>query len=58
MPEDIFETILKLVGSPKMNASYLPNIKVNQSTGEARVSYGETDSSLDKIGWQYKTNGD
>jgi hypothetical protein len=57
-PEDIFDTILRLYGQPGIDKSFLPNLKQNPATGEVRVSYGESDSSLDKIVWKYGREGD
>jgi hypothetical protein len=58
MPEDIFGTIWRLYGQPGIDKSFLPNIKRNRATGETRRSYGETDSSLDEIAWQFQAAGD
>jgi len=58
MPEDIFDTILRLHGQPGIDKSFLPNIKRNRATGETRQSYGETDSSMDEISWQFQSAGD
>lgn len=57
-PEDIFDMILRLHGQPGIDKSFLPNLKRNEATGEVRVSYGESDSSLDKIVWKYQREGD
>ena len=57
-PEDIFDTILRLHGQPRIDKSFLPNLKQNKATDEVRVSYGECDSSLDKVVWKYQHEGD
>ena len=57
MPEDIFDTILRVHGQPGIGKSFLPNIK-DRATGETRQSYGEKNPSLDQIGWQFQAAGD
>jgi hypothetical protein len=51
---EILETILKLYGKPGMDASYLPKLIRNKATGEVRRGYGEPDSSLEEVCWQFK----
>jgi hypothetical protein len=52
--DDIFETILKLYGEPGIDVSYLPKLIRNKSTGEVRRGYGEPDSSLEEVCWEFK----
>jgi hypothetical protein len=52
--DEIFDTILRLHGKPGINASYLPKLVRNKATGEVRIGYGEPDSSLEEICWQFK----
>jgi hypothetical protein len=51
--DDIFDTILKLHGKPGIDASYLPKLIRNKVTGEVRRGYGEPDSSLEEVCWQF-----
>jgi hypothetical protein len=53
--DDIFDTILKLHGKPGIDASYLPKLIRNKATGEIRTGYGETDSSLEEVCWEFKS---
>ena len=52
--DEIFETILKLYGKPGIDASYLPKLIRNKATGEVRRGYGEPDSSLEEVCWEFK----
>jgi hypothetical protein len=52
--DDIFDTILKLHGKPGIDASYLPKLIRNKVTREVRSGYGEPDSSLEEICWEFK----
>jgi hypothetical protein len=51
--DEIFETILRLYGKPGIDASYLPKLIRNKATGEVRIGYGEPDSSLKEVCWQF-----
>jgi hypothetical protein len=51
---DIFDTILKLYGKPGIDTSYLPKLIRNKATGEVRRGYGEPDSSLEEVCWEFK----
>ena len=53
--DEILETILKLYGKPGIDASYLPKLIRNKATGEIRTGYGETDSSLEEVCWEFKS---
>lgn len=62
--DEILETILKLYGKPGIDTSYLPKLIRNHSaraartakkvTGEVRRGYGEPDSSLEEVCWEFK----
>jgi hypothetical protein len=52
--DEIFETILRLHGKPGIDRSYLPNLTRNKATGEVRTGYGEPDSSLEEVCWEFK----
>jgi hypothetical protein len=52
--DDIFDTILKLYGKPGIDTSYLPKLIRNKATGEVRRGYGEPDSSLEEVCWEFK----
>jgi hypothetical protein len=51
--DDIFDTILKLYGKPGIDTSYLPKLIRNKATGEVRRGYGEPDSSLEEVCWEF-----
>jgi hypothetical protein len=51
--DEILETILKLYGKPGIDASYLPKLIRNKATGEVRRGYGDPDSSLEEVCWQF-----
>jgi hypothetical protein len=51
--DDIFDTILKLYGQAGIDASYLPKL-IRNKAWEVRRGYGEPDSSLEKVCWQFK----
>ena len=51
--DDIFDTTLKLYGKPAIDGSYLPKLIHNKATGEVRRGYGERDSSLEEVCWQF-----
>jgi hypothetical protein len=52
--DDIFDTILKHYGKPGVDTSYLPKLFRNKATGEVRIGYGEPDSSLAEICWEFR----
>jgi hypothetical protein len=52
--DEILETILKLYGKPRVDTSYLPKLIRNKVTGDVRRGYGEPDSSLDEVCWEFK----
>jgi hypothetical protein len=52
--DEILETILKLYGKPGIDTSYVPKLIRNKATGEVRRGYGEPDSSLDEVCWEFK----
>jgi hypothetical protein len=52
--DEILETILKLYGKPGIDRSYLPKLIRNKATGEVRIGYGEPDSSLEEVRWEFK----
>ena len=54
--DEILETILKLYGKPGIDGSYLPELFRNKATREVRRGYGEPDSSLEEVCWEF--NGD
>jgi hypothetical protein len=51
--DEILETILTLYGNPDIDRSYLPKLIRNKATGEVRRGYGEPDSSLEEVCWQF-----
>jgi hypothetical protein len=51
--DEILETILKLYGKPGIDSSYLPKLIRNKPTGELRRGYGEPDSSVEEVCWQF-----
>jgi hypothetical protein len=52
--DDIFDTIMKFYGEPSIDSSYLPKLIRNKATGEIRRGYGEPDSSLEEVCWEFK----
>jgi hypothetical protein len=52
--DDIFDAILSLHGKPGIDASYLPKLIRNRATGVVRRGYGEPDSSLEEVCWEFK----
>ncbi|MEA2259999.1 MAG: hypothetical protein QOJ51_2824 [Acidobacteriaceae bacterium] len=52
--DEIFDTILKLYGKPGIDASYLPKLIRNKATGEVRGGYGEPDSSMEEVCWEFE----
>jgi hypothetical protein len=50
---EILDTILKLYGKPGIDTSYLPKLIRNNATGEVRRGYGEPDSSLEEVCWEF-----
>jgi hypothetical protein len=52
--DEILETILKLHGQPGIDASYLPKLIRNKATGEVCRGYGEPDSSVEEVCWEFR----
>ena len=52
--DEIFETILKLYEKPGIDKSYLPRLVRNKANGEVRRGYGEPDSSLKEVCWEFR----
>ena len=52
--DEILETILKLYGKPGIDGSYLPELFRNKATREVRRGYGEPDSSLEEVCWEFR----
>jgi hypothetical protein len=53
--DDIFDTILKLYGKPGIYGSYLPKLIRNKATVEIHRGYGEPDSWLEEVCWEFKS---
>jgi hypothetical protein len=52
--DDIFDTILRLHGKPSIDTSYLAKLIRNKATGQVRRGYGEPDSALEEVCWEFK----